>query len=185
MAARARKPGFRRTTWSSRTAPVYQLVAEDLRAWHAGRSFWRGETDINSCSIGIEIVNPGHDGGYPDFPEAQIDAVIDLCRDCVGRRGICAGTRACAQRRRAVAQGRSRREVSLGPAARVGRRALGASERDALRALSPAGRERAADRGPAIAPRPVRLRGRDQWPVRRTDRLLPCAPSSGISGPRG
>ena len=67
---------------------VYQLVAEDLRAWHAGRSFWRGDTDINSCSIGIEIANPGHDGGYPDFPAAQIDAVIELCCDCAGRRGI-------------------------------------------------------------------------------------------------
>lgn len=67
---------------------IHQLVCEDLRAWHAGRSFWRGETDINSCSIGIEIANPGHDGGYPDFPDAQTDAVVDLCRDCIARRGI-------------------------------------------------------------------------------------------------
>ncbi len=67
---------------------VYQLVAEDRRAWHAGRSFWRGDTDINSASIGVEIVNPGHDGGYPAFTEAQVEAVIALCGDCVRRWDI-------------------------------------------------------------------------------------------------
>ncbi|MCA1491644.1 N-acetylmuramoyl-L-alanine amidase [Sinorhizobium alkalisoli] len=61
---------------------VDQLVAEDRRAWHAGKSLWKGEADINSCSIGIEIANPGHLGGLPDFPAAQIAAVVDLCRDC-------------------------------------------------------------------------------------------------------
>jgi N-acetylmuramoyl-L-alanine amidase len=67
---------------------IAQLVAESRRAWHAGRSFWKGETDINSCSIGIEIVNPGHPGGLPDFPAVQIDAVIALCADIVKRRKI-------------------------------------------------------------------------------------------------
>jgi N-acetylmuramoyl-L-alanine amidase len=57
---------------------VYRLVPEERRAWHAGVSFWKGETDINGCSIGIEIVNPGHEFGYRDFPAAQIDAVIGL-----------------------------------------------------------------------------------------------------------
>lgn len=57
---------------------VFRLVAEERRAWHAGRSFWRGETDINSASIGVEIVNPGHDHGYRPFPDIQIDAVIGL-----------------------------------------------------------------------------------------------------------
>jgi N-acetylmuramoyl-L-alanine amidase len=57
---------------------VYRLVAEERRAWHAGVSFWKGETDINGRSIGIEIVNPGHEFGYVDFPAAQIDAVIGL-----------------------------------------------------------------------------------------------------------
>jgi N-acetylmuramoyl-L-alanine amidase len=57
---------------------VFHLVAEERRAWHAGRSFWRGETDINSASIGVEIVNPGHDHGYRAFPDIQIDAVIGL-----------------------------------------------------------------------------------------------------------
>jgi N-acetylmuramoyl-L-alanine amidase len=57
------------------------------RAWHAGLSSWAGETDINSCSIGIEIVNPGHEFGYPDFPRRQIAAVITLCRSILARRG--------------------------------------------------------------------------------------------------
>jgi N-acetylmuramoyl-L-alanine amidase len=67
---------------------VIQLVPESMRAWHAGRSFWKGLTDINSASIGIEIANSGHPGGLPDFPDAQIEAVIRLCRDIVSRRGI-------------------------------------------------------------------------------------------------
>ncbi|MBN9031386.1 MAG: N-acetylmuramoyl-L-alanine amidase [Rhizobiales bacterium] len=67
---------------------VLQLVPEARRAWHAGKSFWAGEVDINSLSIGIEIANAGHPGGLPDFPEAQITAVIALCRDIAVRRGI-------------------------------------------------------------------------------------------------
>ena len=61
---------------------VVQLVPEDRRAWHAGKSSWAGETDINSCSIGIEIANPGHPGGLPEYPLVQIAAVVELCRDC-------------------------------------------------------------------------------------------------------
>ena len=67
---------------------IFQLVPEAARAWHAGRGCWRGETDVNSASIGIEIVNRGHDFDYPDFPDVQIDAVIALCRDVVERNGI-------------------------------------------------------------------------------------------------
>jgi N-acetylmuramoyl-L-alanine amidase len=67
---------------------IDQLVPEARRAWHAGISSWKGETDINSRSIGIEIVNPGHEFGYRDFPEAQIEAVIALCRDIVARYRI-------------------------------------------------------------------------------------------------
>jgi N-acetylmuramoyl-L-alanine amidase len=63
-------------------------VPESERAWHAGASSWDGETDINSCSIGIEIANPGHEFGYPDFPSRQIAAVIALCRGIIARRGI-------------------------------------------------------------------------------------------------
>jgi N-acetylmuramoyl-L-alanine amidase len=60
---------------------VFALVDEDRRAWHAGVSFWRGERDINGCSIGIEIVNPGHEFGYRDFPDVQIKAVTALLDD--------------------------------------------------------------------------------------------------------
>jgi N-acetylmuramoyl-L-alanine amidase len=67
---------------------LVQCVQEARRAWHAGAGSWAGETDINSRSIGIEIVNPGHDGDYPDFPEGQIATVIALCRDIVARQSI-------------------------------------------------------------------------------------------------
>ena len=67
---------------------IVQMVEESRRAWHAGTSFWAGETDINSCSIGIEIANPGHDYGYPDFPKRQIAAVIALCRSIQTRHAV-------------------------------------------------------------------------------------------------
>jgi N-acetylmuramoyl-L-alanine amidase len=64
---------------------VLQLVPEGRRAWHAGLSSWDGETDVNSSSIGIEIANPGHPGGTPPFPDAQIDAAIALAKDIAMR----------------------------------------------------------------------------------------------------
>lgn len=64
---------------------VFSLVAEERRAWHAGVSFWKGERDINAASIGIEIVNPGHEFGYRAFPDVQVQAVIDLLDDIRGR----------------------------------------------------------------------------------------------------
>ena len=67
---------------------IAQLVAESERAWHAGQSLWGGETDINSCSIGIEIHNPGHDFDYPDFPAAEMHAVESLCLDILSRHAI-------------------------------------------------------------------------------------------------
>jgi N-acetylmuramoyl-L-alanine amidase len=67
---------------------IVQLVQESRRAWHAGKSSWAGETDINSCSIGIEIVNPGHDHGYPPFPKRQIAAVTTLCRSILTRHTV-------------------------------------------------------------------------------------------------
>lgn len=67
---------------------IIQLVPEALRAWHAGASYWRGETDINSHSIGIEIHNPGHQHGYPDFPPEQMRRVIALSKDIVERHNI-------------------------------------------------------------------------------------------------
>jgi N-acetylmuramoyl-L-alanine amidase len=65
---------------------ITQCVPEHLRAWHAGVSYWAGETDINSRSIGIEIVNGGHDFGLPPYPLRQIAAVISLCRTILTRR---------------------------------------------------------------------------------------------------
>jgi N-acetylmuramoyl-L-alanine amidase len=67
---------------------ITQMVRESDRAWHAGKSSWRGRTDVNSSSVGIEIVNPGHFLGYRDFPAAQIEAVIALCRGIARRHGI-------------------------------------------------------------------------------------------------
>jgi N-acetylmuramoyl-L-alanine amidase len=67
---------------------IVQMVREADRAWHAGKSSWHGVTDINSRSVGVEIVNPGHAFGYRNFPKRQIGAVIALCRGIVGRHGI-------------------------------------------------------------------------------------------------
>ena len=67
---------------------TYRLVPEDRRAWHAGVSCWRGRHDINGSSIGVEVVNPGHEYGYRPFAEAQMVALIALCRDIVSRRPI-------------------------------------------------------------------------------------------------
>ncbi len=67
---------------------VYRHVAEEMRAWHAGVSSWRGATDINSRSVGIEIVNPGHEFGYRAFPDVQIAAVEKLSQGIVARHKI-------------------------------------------------------------------------------------------------
>ena len=67
---------------------IVQCVPEAKRAWHAGIGSWAGEDDINSCSIGVEIVNRGHDWGYPEYPLRQIAAVIALCRGIMLRRNV-------------------------------------------------------------------------------------------------
>ncbi|GAC1576946.1 MAG: N-acetylmuramoyl-L-alanine amidase [Sphingomicrobium sp.] len=67
---------------------VVRMVAEDKRAWHAGASSWRGVTDVNSASVGIEIVNPGHEFGYRPFPDEQIAALIPLVAAIKDRHGI-------------------------------------------------------------------------------------------------
>jgi len=64
---------------------VFRLVPEERRAWHAGVSYWKGERNINGVSIGVEIVNPGHEYGYRAFPEPQIVAVISLVADIRSR----------------------------------------------------------------------------------------------------
>jgi N-acetylmuramoyl-L-alanine amidase len=70
---------------------IVKMVPEEKRAWHAGKSYWRGKTALNSSSIGIEIVNPGHEWGYVPFPDAQIEAVIQLTADIIGRYRITRG----------------------------------------------------------------------------------------------
>ncbi|MDB5708211.1 MAG: N-acetylmuramoyl-L-alanine amidase [Sphingomonas bacterium] len=70
---------------------IHRLVAEDKRAWHAGRARWRGIEDVNSASIGIEIVNPGHELGYRPFSDEQIDALIPLVSEIKERHGITRG----------------------------------------------------------------------------------------------
>lgn len=70
---------------------VIRLVQEEMRAWHAGKSWWEGETDINAISIGIEIQNPGHSHGYRPFPDEQMQAVFTLCRDIATRHKILPG----------------------------------------------------------------------------------------------
>jgi len=70
---------------------IVRMVDEDKRAWHAGRAHWRGIDDVNSASIGIELVNPGHDLGYRPFREQQMAALLPLMAEIVGRHGITRG----------------------------------------------------------------------------------------------
>lgn len=72
----------------SEAGEVTRLVAEGMRAWHAGKSFWAGETDINSASIGIELQNPGHEFGYRRFPKTQLESLAGLVRDVLSRHDI-------------------------------------------------------------------------------------------------
>jgi len=67
---------------------VMRMVDEGQRAWHAGQSYWRGISDVNSASIGIEIVNPGHEFGYPPFTRPQMEALVPLVADLVRRHSI-------------------------------------------------------------------------------------------------
>jgi N-acetylmuramoyl-L-alanine amidase len=67
---------------------IVQLVSEERRAWHAGVAFWRGNTDINARSIGIEMVNPGHEFGLKPFPEKQVSALEILVLDILQRHPL-------------------------------------------------------------------------------------------------
>ena len=67
---------------------VLRMVAEDKRAWHAGRSWWRGIQDVNGASIGIEIVNPGHEFGYHPFPQEQMNSLVPLLAGIVARHQV-------------------------------------------------------------------------------------------------
>ncbi|MCD2323921.1 N-acetylmuramoyl-L-alanine amidase [Sphingomonas sp. IC-56] len=70
---------------------ILRMVAEEQRAWHAGRSHWRGIKDVNSASVGIEIVNPGHQFGYRPFTQAQMSSLIPLVADIKERHSITRG----------------------------------------------------------------------------------------------
>jgi N-acetylmuramoyl-L-alanine amidase len=67
---------------------VTRMVPEGKRAWHAGKSYWRGITDVNSASVGIELVNPGHEWGYRPFPEAQMESLIPLLSAIMRRHDV-------------------------------------------------------------------------------------------------
>lgn len=88
--ARLRDPGAKVSAhWLiTEAGAIYGLVPEAMRAWHAGVGFWRGAVDINARSVGIELVNPGHEFGYRAFPEAQMAALLDLARDVIARHAI-------------------------------------------------------------------------------------------------
>ena len=72
----------------SEDGSVNRLVDEDKRAWHAGVAWWRGALDVNSRSIGIELVNPGHEFGYQPFPDLQMQALIGLAHSIMRRHHI-------------------------------------------------------------------------------------------------
>lgn len=67
---------------------VIRMVPEDKRAWHAGKSYWRGITDVNSASVGIELVNPGHEWGYRPFTDAQMESLVPLLAAIIARHQI-------------------------------------------------------------------------------------------------
>ncbi|MCA1998681.1 MAG: N-acetylmuramoyl-L-alanine amidase [Hyphomicrobiales bacterium] len=144
---------------------VWQMVPESRRAWHAGKSIWAGETDMNSRSIGIEIAHPGHDltplpdGGPnplpppgPSFPEAQIAAVIRLVADIKARWGI-ANSRILAHSD--IAPGRKIDPGETFPWARLAEAGLGLWSADD-----------GADHGTRQAPAPVFRPGDEGLPIR-------------------
>ena len=133
---RGRRQGVR-ALCGVRRRPHRPMRAGERRAWHAGVSSWAGETDINSRSIGIEIVNPGHEFGYPDFPLRQIAAVIALCRVILTRRGPISADRILgAFRRRASRKQDPGEKFPWRLAERIRRRALGARRRRSISTAS-------------------------------------------------
>ena len=99
------------------TGAITQMVLERNRAWHAGAAHWAGEDDINSCSIGIEIVNQGHGPDLRDFPQEQVEAVTELAKDILSRQLIAPTKCYWAFGCRTGAQKGSGRKISLGDAA--------------------------------------------------------------------
>ena len=167
-----------------RDGRVTQMVAESMRAWHAGVSHWAGETDINSRSIGIEIDNPGHELGYLDFPEAPMRAVETLAADIVRRQRIDAEPRAGAFRCCAHPQDRSRRKVRLGEACAKRYRPLGRTRAAQVRRR----RHRAGYGGRLITRCRICCRATDTASTTRATSIpsteRPSAPFSAISARR-
>ncbi len=144
---------------------IVQMVSEKARARHAGKSFWKGETDINSASIGIEIVNPGNLEDYPPFKDAQIEAVIRLCRDICERyaikpENVLAHSDVAPSRK--TDPGHNFPEA----APRGGYRPLFRADVDPRRAVSGTWRKRPAGRGVAIHAGTLWLRNRHHWCLR-------------------
>ena len=125
-----------------RDGTVYRHVAEDRRARHAGVSFWAGVRDVNSRSIGIEIVNPGHEFGYIPFAEPQIAALIDLSRGIIARHPMIAPARVVGHSD--VAPNRKQDPGELFPWARLAEFGIGIWPRDPARARGPIDAERFA-----------------------------------------
>ena len=119
-----RKPRSAPITSWRRTARSSPWCAEDRRAWHAGAGYWQGERDINSRSVGVELVNPGHEWGYRPFPDAQMAAFAALARGDHGTAWDFAPPRARPLRRGSGAQGRPWGTVRLARAGGAGNRIL-------------------------------------------------------------
>jgi N-acetylmuramoyl-L-alanine amidase len=102
---------------------VFRLVDENKRAWHAGQSVWRGLADMNSASVGIELVNPGHQYGYRPFPAAQIAALKNLLRDIIQRHKM--NPKTCLLAHADIAPGRKEDPGELFPWEELAKEGLG------------------------------------------------------------
>ncbi|MFP3942339.1 MAG: N-acetylmuramoyl-L-alanine amidase [Alphaproteobacteria bacterium] len=134
---------------------IFRLVPEERRAWHAGIAHWAGVRDVNSCSVGIELVNPGHEWGYQPFPEPQMAAVEALARDIVTRHAIPA-TRVLAHSD--VAPDRKEDPGELFDWRRLERAGVGVMPADSDLGGPSAATLRPGDEGPAVAELQRRLK---------------------------
>jgi N-acetylmuramoyl-L-alanine amidase len=122
---------------------VWQLVDESKRAWHAGISFWRGTRDMNSASIGIELVNPGHEFGYRAFPAKQIAALEKLLRQLILRHRMTAQTALLAHSD--IAPARKQDPGELFPWQYLAKEGLGMWPHPGPKDFMPASRRKAAE----------------------------------------
>ena len=134
---------------------LWRLVPEERRAWHAGLSEWRGRPSVNDFSIGIELVNPGHELGYRPFPPAQMEALVELARAIVARhpidpRNVVAHAD--------IAPARKQDPGELFDWARLARAGIGLWPDDVAEAEQTAGALSQGDRGEAVRRQQERLR---------------------------